>query len=60
MQRFEMIGSPLAHVRTPGLLNAMLAAHGDERRIRLRELLPRELPAYAKAAKRGQEVAGSS
>jgi len=58
MQRFEMIGSPLAHVRTPGLLNAMLAARGDDRRMRLRELLPRDLPAYAKAAKRAGEVAG--
>jgi shikimate dehydrogenase len=58
MQRFEMIGSPLAHVRTPGLLNAMLEARGDERRMRLKELLPRELPAYAKAAKRAGEVAG--
>jgi shikimate dehydrogenase len=58
MQRFEMIGSPLAHVKTPGLLNAMLAARGDDRRMRLRELLPRDLPAYAKAAKRTGEVAG--
>ena len=58
MERFEMIGSPLAHVKTPGLLNALLAARGDDRRMRLRELRASELPAYAKAAKRAGEVAG--
>ena len=53
-----MIGSPLSHVKTPRLLNALLASLSDGRRMRLKELQPAELPAYAKAAKRAEEVMG--
>lgn len=57
-QRLEMIGSPLAHVRTPALLNAMLAAQGDERRMLPKEVDRARLPAYVEALRRAGDVRG--
>src|SRR5215470_8729466 len=57
-QRLEMIGSPLAHVRTPALLNAMLIAQGDERRMLLKEVDRARLPAYVEALRRAGDVRG--
>ena len=55
-QRLEMIGSPLAHVRTPALLNAMLAAQGDERRMLPKEVDHARLPAYVDKGYRGHDA----
>jgi len=42
MMRVEMIGSPLAHVRTPVMLNRLFARDGQDLRVEKREL---DLPA---------------
>ena len=58
MKRIEMIGSPLSHVRTPGLLNGMLAESEGNLRVTLREVELSELPGFVKAAKRDADVVG--
>jgi len=58
MKRIEMIGFPLSHVRSPNLLNAMLAQTGDDRRVVLRPLEVGEFPAYAGATRQDKDVIG--
>ena len=53
-----MIGSPLAHVLTPALLNARLAADGLGLRVTPREIGVSDLAAYVAAARGAEEVRG--
>lgn len=47
MRRIEMIGSPLDHVRSPDLLNAMFRARGEDVEVIIHELRQDYLAAYA-------------
>ncbi len=58
MKRIEMIGSPLAHVRTPALLNARLAGDGLALRVMPREIEAADLVRYVAATRREDAVAG--
>ena len=58
MKRIEMIGLPLAHVRTPDLLNERLAAAGLDLRVVCREVALEGLAAYVAGARRDANLAG--
>jgi shikimate dehydrogenase len=58
MKRIEMIGRPLGHVRTPGLLNERLAAQGLALRVVCREVAPEGLAAYVNEARREVDLVG--
>jgi shikimate dehydrogenase len=51
MKRIDMIGSPLAHVLTPALLNARLAADGLGLSVTPREISTSDLAGYVAAAR---------
>jgi len=58
MKRIEMIGSPLAHVRTPALLNARLAGDSLGLRVMPREIKAADLAGYVATTRREGAVAG--
>jgi shikimate dehydrogenase len=58
MKRIEMIGSPLAHVLTPALLNARLAADGIGLSVTPREIGASHLAGYIAAARGNDAVMG--
>jgi len=58
MRRIEMIGFPLSHVRSPDLLNAMLAHRGDDRCVVARPVEASAFPAYAAATRQDKDVVG--
>jgi shikimate dehydrogenase len=51
MQRIEMIGSPVDHVRSPDLLNALFRAAGDDAEVLTTEVTAELLPSYVRAAR---------
>ena len=55
MKRIEMIGSPVDHVLSPGIMNPMFKAAGEPYQVVAREVLPAELDAYA-ASVRGDDA----
>jgi shikimate dehydrogenase len=53
-----MIGRPLHHARSPGLLNPMFRARGDDVTVVTHELGPEDLPPYVSAMRRDPEAIG--
>jgi shikimate 5-dehydrogenase len=55
MKRIEMIGSPIDHVLSPGIMNPMFEAAGEPYRVVAREVRPADLDVYA-AESRGDDA----
>lgn len=58
MKRIEMIGTPLGHVQTPGLLSKMLLAERQNICVRLQDVDEAGLSAYVAAARRNPDILG--
>ncbi len=58
MKRIEMIGTPLGHVQTPGLLSRMLLEERRNISVRLQEVDENRLSAYVAAARRNSDILG--
>lgn len=58
MKRIDLIGSPVAHVLSPGVLNPMLQAAGQDVQVVATEVNAGELAEYVRATRRGGEVVG--
>lgn len=58
MKRIDLIGSPIAHVRSPSILNPRLRAAGDCAHIAAVEVFERDLPDYARSAREQSDVVG--
>jgi len=58
MQRIEMIGEPLGHVETPGLLNPIFRAEGDALQVVTVEVGLDDLPDYVRRTRLDEAVAG--
>ena len=58
MRRVDMIGRPLHHARSPGILNPMFRARGEDVTVVTRELGLEDLPAYVAAMRRDPEAIG--
>ena len=58
MKRIDLIGSPVAHVLSPGVLNPMLQAAGQDVQVVATEVNVGELAEYVRATRRGGEVVG--
>jgi shikimate dehydrogenase len=56
--RIEMIGTPIAHVRTPDLLNALFQRDGQETRVVKKRLGPRALASHVLALRQDRGVIG--
>jgi shikimate dehydrogenase len=58
MKRIEMIGTPLDHVRSPGILNPMFRAAGDDVEVVTRGMGPGDLAAYVEKTRGSGAVIG--
>jgi len=58
MKRIEIIGSPVDHVLSPGIMNPMFRAAGEPYEVVAREVRPTELEAYAANVKGDDAVIG--
>lgn len=58
MRRIEMIGTPLDHARSPGILNPMFRAAGDDVEVVTREMEPGALAAYVERTRGDGDVIG--
>ena len=58
MRRIEMIGIPLDHARSPGILNPMFRARGEDVEVITREVRPADLRAYVARTRGERRVIG--
>lgn len=58
MKRIDLIGSPIAHVLSPSILNPMLRAAGDGVQVVRTEMTEGELAEYVRMTREGREVVG--
>jgi shikimate 5-dehydrogenase len=58
MRRIDMIGSPIAQARSPGILNPMLRARGDGVEVMSRDVGEAGLPGYVASARIDPALAG--
>jgi shikimate 5-dehydrogenase len=58
MKRIIMIGTPLIHVRSPGILNPMLRAAGQDAEVATCEIGEEELDEFVKATRGAEDVLG--
>ena len=58
MKRIDLIGSPVAHVLSPRILNPMLRAAGDDVQVVATEVAEGKLAEYVRRTRAGSEVVG--
>jgi shikimate dehydrogenase len=58
MKRIDLIGSPVAHVLSPSILNPMLGAAGDDVQVVATEVAEGKLADYVRMTRGGGEVVG--
>jgi len=58
MKRIEIIGSPVDHVLSPGIMNPLFKAAGEPFEVVAREVRPAELDAYAASVRADDAIIG--